>query len=182
MLQAYLRGKGCVQFDPSQISFLEPIQLTNTQGAKVGLEYESNRNWSLAMPKFNTKQIAMKNNRYFLRTKYRAVTEKANEIIPIIAEYVYLNGEKYGITQTKEEICQMLMKESFIARTLHSNVFIDFHTDKPLDVTQVQGPFQVKAYVKPVLYICQNMYVDFEITWAKVRVCSETEVGSTSTN
>jgi hypothetical protein len=169
MFRTYIRGKGRVPFDPSLLTFLDATKLTNTDGWKLNTCYDDNKSWSLSLPQFETNHVATKNKRYFLRTKYSRVINAVNILIEPIANYIHTHREELGVTKSEEEIKVMLTKDSFVARTLHSNVFVDTNTNKEIDLDTLKSRFRVKLYVRPVVYIRdQEIYIDFEITRATI--------------
>jgi hypothetical protein len=165
----YVRGKGTVPYDPSQLSFVDEVKLTNSEGWKLNLQYENTKSWSVPLPKFDTNQVSVKDGRYFLRTKYNRVLDRVNQLAAPIAKHIYQNREKLGVTISEKEIETMLMKDLFVARTLHPNVFVDGETGKQMDLSTLKSRFKVKCYVRPVVYIRDNnhLYIDLET----VRAC-----------
>jgi hypothetical protein len=167
--QVYVRGKGYVNYDPTQLSFADEIKLTNAEGWKINLHYENINVWSLALPKFDTGFVSVKNNRYLLRTKYHRVIDCVNQLVEPVVQYICKNREKLGVTKTEEELRTMLTKTLFVSRTLHPNVFIDKETHQQVDLETLKSHFRVKCYAKPVLYIRDSdIYIDFETTRATI--------------
>lgn len=165
-MQAYIKEKKeYVSFDLSQLSFVDEVKLTNTEGWKINVNYDNNKTWSLCIPKFDTNRISVKDNRYFLRTKYFRALDCVNSLVPTVASYIYKNREKFGITQSEEEISNTLKKDLFVARTLHANAFYDSETGRYIDLNTITSRVRVKTYVKPVLYIQSpsKYYIDYEI-------------------
>ncbi|CAN5626321.1 hypothetical protein BH23THE1_BH23THE1_33140 [soil metagenome] len=167
--QVYIRGKGRVPYDPTQLSFCDEVKLTNADGSKISLCYEKEKTWSFGLPKFDTNNVSVKDKRYFLRTKFFRVVDAVNQLTGPIAQYIHANGEKFKVSKSEEEIKKMLMKDLFVARTLHTNVFIDITTGKPMDLSTLKSRFRTKVYVKPVVYIRNDdIYIDFEIVRATI--------------
>lgn len=182
MLQSYVRGKGYVPYDQTQLSFVDEVKLTNAEGWKINVNYENTKSWSLCLPKFDTARVGMKENRYFLRTKYFRVLECINQLVDPVAHHIFTNRERLGVTKTEEEIKTMLTKDLFVARTLHCNVFMDADTHKQMDLTTLKSRFRVKCYVKPVVYIRNDqIYIDLEIARATIftNIVRQNEVKST---
>lgn len=178
-LQVYVRGKGYVAYDPAKLFFIDEIKLTNAEGWKLNPQYDNTKSWSLCLPKFDTTHVGIKDNRYFLRTKYVRVIECLNQLTSPVANYIYTNREKFGVIQEECDIKTMLIKDLFVGRTLHSNVFMDADTGKQIDLSSLKSHFRVKCYVKPVIYIKHKVedgkvakntqiYMDFEIARATV--------------
>lgn len=164
MLHISIRGKGNVPCDLTQLSFCEGVKLTNTDGWKINIQYNDNKSYSLSIPKFDTDRVAVKGQRYLIRTRYSRVLKAINQLAKPVAHYVYENREKLGITKSEEEIENMLIKDIFVARTLHSNVFIDSSTNKAIELESIKSRFRVRCYVKPVIYIQgEKVYIDLEI-------------------
>lgn len=169
MLQAYVRGTGRVAYESTKLSFSDETKLTNADGWKLNLCYDNNKSWSLSLPKFDTARVSVKDKRYFLRTKYSRVLDSINELAGPVAQYIYANRERLGVTKSEDDIKKMLIKDLFVARTLHSNVFVDINTNKPMDLNTLKSRFRVKVYVKPVVYIRgEEIYIDLEIARATI--------------
>lgn len=168
-MQAYIRGKGRLPYDVTQLSFCDEMKLTNAEGWKLDLSYESNKSWSISLPKFETSRVSKKDNRFFLRTKFVRVVDSINMLVEPVAQYIYTNRERLGVTKTEEELKIILKKDLFVARTLHSNAFVDISTNKPIDLSTLKSRFRVKTYVKPVVYIRgETVYIDLEIARATI--------------
>jgi hypothetical protein len=168
-MQAYIKDKGYVPFQTSQLSFVDEVRLTNTEGWKINLNYEDSKTWSLCIPKFDTTRVAVKDNRYFLRTKYFRALDCVNSLASTAANYIYKNRERFGVTYSEEEITNMLKKDLFVARTLHANAFYDSETGKNIDLDTVTSRFRVKCYIKPVVYVFpQKCYIDLEVSRATI--------------
>ena len=172
MLQVYHRNKGRTDFDPKLLEFSEPYKLDKV--TKIHLPvYDQNRKWSLAMAPFGIKRISVKNERYFVKTKYRRVIDQINQLVPAVAKHLFDNREKYGITKTEEELQTLLKKDSFQCRTFYDRVFYDGDTRKPIDLKALNErgtSFKIMVSVKPTIYIADdgNIFIDLELMRATI--------------
>lgn len=169
MLQIHVRGKGRSDFNQSELGFSEPEKLNKGEGWKINLPYGTDKIWSISLPPFDTKCIAKKDNRYYVRTKYRRIINLINQLVDPVAKYLHEHRTELGITKSLSELQTTLTRDIFVGRTLHTNVFYD-REQLPVELDQLNPGISVKVSVKPVLYVRKNEdpYIDFEITRAIV--------------
>lgn len=169
MLQIHVRGKGRGEFNPAELRFSEAEKLNKGKGWKINLHHGSDKIWSICLPPFDTKYISKKNDRYFIRTKYRRVVDLINKLADPIAKYLNSHREELGVTKSLSELQTALKRDIFVCHTLHKNVFYN-RERQPVKLDELAPGINVKVSVKPVVYVRENEdpYVDFEITRAVV--------------